>query len=203
MKKGFTLAETLIVFSIIGVLATIMLTSFSKINPDKEKTMFKKGYSVAERMIGELVNDETLYPYNEDKIGFLNTIAVTIPGTASTVSGKKKFCTLFSTKVNVIGEPDIRDNYCKFTTSDGIDWTIRTSTKLEDYPKAIVIDTNGDKEPNCAVLDVEDTNLNSIKCSSADASRQDRFVAYYYADGRMTVKSNKEIEYLKSQNLKK
>lgn len=187
MKKAFTLAETLIVFTIIGVLATIMLSSFNKINPDKKKTMFKKGYSVAERVIGELVNDETLYPYDENNIGFLNTISVPIPGGGGNTTADTKFCELFTTKVNILGAPQITKDKCTFSTSDGINWVINTTTTITSYPKTIIIDTNGDEGPN----------------STAVNDSQDQFTINYYADGRITVTNAKEIEFLKSQNLRK
>ena len=41
-KQAFTLAEILIVICIIGVLATIMLSSLTASAPDKTKVMFKK-----------------------------------------------------------------------------------------------------------------------------------------------------------------
>ena len=70
IKNAFTLAETLIVMAIIGVLATITMVALTGSLPDKKKAMFKKGYSVIERTVGEVVNDETLYPFSREKIGF-------------------------------------------------------------------------------------------------------------------------------------
>lgn len=42
------------------------------IHPDKEKTMFKKAYSLTERVVEELVNDPELYPDNGINVGFDN-----------------------------------------------------------------------------------------------------------------------------------
>ena len=186
-KKAFTLAETLIVLSIIGILAILIIGTLINSIPDKNKAMFKKAYSITERTIAELVNDETLYPYDPERIGFLNTDAVQIPGTTDAAEGDNKLCKLFASKLNIFGEPIFENGNCIFETTDSIHWTMPTG--LDDFAtkKIIKIDVNGKENP---------PNLDS-------GEEQDIFSINIYSDGRVNVSGKKEIEYLKSHSVKK
>ena len=189
MKKiyAFTLAEMLIVLSIIGVLAIIVLSTLQNSTPDKNKALFKKAYSITERTVAELVNDETLYPYDPTRIGFLNTDSVQVPGTVDVAEGDTKLCKLFTSKLNIFAEPVYEDNSCKFETTDGIYWIMPTGTDDFASKKVITVDVNGkENEPNL---------------SSGD--KQDIFTINIYSDGRVNVSGDKEIEYLKSHSVKK
>ena len=64
MKKilAFTLAELVIVLSIIATLSTMLVITFKGNIVNKKKVMFKKAYHIAERNIFDIVNDEDLYP---------------------------------------------------------------------------------------------------------------------------------------------
>ena len=70
--KGFTLAETLVTLSIIGVLAVLTLTTLGN-KVDRNKALFKKAYSITERTVVELVNDETLYHTRPSKVNHKKT----------------------------------------------------------------------------------------------------------------------------------
>ena len=185
--KGFTLAETLIVISIIGVIAILILGTLFSSAPDKNKALFKKAYSITERTVAELVNDETLYPYDPERIGFLNTDTVEIPGTNETVQGDQKMCKLFASKLNIIGEASFSGSSCTFETTDGIYWSIPTGTSDFNPKKVIQVDVNGKENP---------PNLDS-------GEEQDIFSINIYSDGRVNVSGKKEIEYLKSHSVKK
>ena len=124
-NKAFTVAETLMVTSIIGVLAAIMLGQMSKLTPDKRKIMYKKAYQTIEKTIGELVNDEDLYPYTGDPetYGFKNTITVIYPpGSSNSHGGGTKICTLFERKLNVTDKSTSECGW--FTTADGISYNV-------------------------------------------------------------------------------
>ena len=58
MKKGFTLAEILIVLVIIGVLTMILLPMAFQSSPDEEVMKFKKGYNTITTAIKELVSGD-------------------------------------------------------------------------------------------------------------------------------------------------
>lgn len=108
MKKfGFTLAEIVIVIACVGVLAAIMLGSLDGLQPDKEKVMFKKAYQITERAVGELVNDESIYPYDPEAFGFYNKEKALVEGTDIEYEGDLKFCCFFARKLNVYEDPDV------------------------------------------------------------------------------------------------
>ena len=184
--KAFTLAETLLVVMIIGIVAMIMLSNLQNAIPDKNKALFKKAYSITERTIAELVNDENFYPYDPNRIGFLNTDVVQIPGTTQAAEGDTKLCALFTNKLNLLGEVKYEDNSCKFETTDGMYWIMPTGTDDFSDKKTITVDINGpDKEPN-----------------STEGDKRDTFLINIYFDGRVNVSGDKEIEYLKSRSVK-
>ncbi len=212
-KKAFTMAEMLIVLVILAILAVFILSAITGASPDRIKTMFKKSYSVAERTIGELVNDESLYPYVDmETIGFLNTAKVDLPGggSAGGASGspeaKRKFCDLFAGKLNIVGEveygktrddfgkfvegiPTYSGNSCYFETSDGVAWLLPIGATAEtaNYPLPIFVDVNGHEK-----------GVNS----TADSQERDIFTILFYADGRVSVpKDGKEVEYLRSHSV--
>ena len=181
IKKAFTLAETLIVITIIGILAVITMPSLTGSLPDRNKTMFKKAYSIVERTVAEAVNDETLYPFDRERIGFANTDEITIPGANITAKGNTKFCTIFMNKVNVIGEPA---NPCEFETTDGLSWKLPKADFATGTTAVVTVDVNGtDKQPNKRGEDVFEINVRS--------------------DGKISVEEDStEAEYLRSQSLK-
>lgn len=128
-KKGYTLAEVLIVLALLGILAAILLPAVVRVRPDREKMMFKKAYHTIERVVYELVNDEDLYPSKEGEYkGFDNLEAANYNG--NTYSGNTKFCGLFAQHVNttsdVISCSDEKSTY-EITTTDGIVWDLPIS----------------------------------------------------------------------------
>lgn len=155
--KGFTLAETLVTLSVIGVIAVLTVATFGN-KIDRNKAMFKKAYSITERTVVELVNDETLYPYDHDNFGFKETTDVPIPGadpvyytsTENPQSPQRtkqsdpdndadvkkrrllKFCNLFSNNLSTESFIDSkgtkRTDVCRFVTTDGIYWYITNAT---------------------------------------------------------------------------
>lgn len=126
--KGFTLAELMVCLALISIIATLMMPAISKLKPNKNKIMFKKAYSITERVVSELIDDNDLYPTGDEYQGFDNTTEVSIGGqyvdkavadsTAAgseagtstvpmlpykgvTYSGNDKFCGLFGSKLDL------------------------------------------------------------------------------------------------------
>lgn len=216
IKKAFTLAEIMIVLTIVAVLSTILLKSMDGMTPDKEIAYFKKAYSVGERIIAELVSDETLYPYDANRGGFLNTDCVEVPGTADQVgpscpgatdASKRKFCELFKSKVNVLEEitasnqTELRKKLwtsatlsgtpCLFQTSDGIVWFIDTEFKCDP-------DASGKCKPASSIYSV-----NVSVDYTLDTSDNDPLSFAVSANGRITVDGEKEREILRSSTVTK
>ena len=61
MKKGFTLAEIMIVLSVIGILTAILLPVAFHATPDENVMKFKKGHNALLSAIRELVNSDKYY----------------------------------------------------------------------------------------------------------------------------------------------
>ncbi|MBQ4646240.1 MAG: type II secretion system protein [Candidatus Gastranaerophilales bacterium] len=61
MKKGFTLAETMIVLVVIGVLGAILLPVINKANPDSDLLRFKKAHETLLNAVQELAASDKYY----------------------------------------------------------------------------------------------------------------------------------------------
>ena len=61
MKKGFTLAEIMIVLSVIAVLTAILLPAARNAMPNEKVMKFKKGHNTLYTTISELVNSDKYY----------------------------------------------------------------------------------------------------------------------------------------------
>lgn len=207
--KGFTLAETLVTLSVIGVIAVLTVATLGN-KIDRNKAMFKKAYSITERTVVELVNDETYYPYNHDKFGFLEDTDVKIigtdyytdtrdprtPKTNRSSNGKVesitgKFCNLFSNNLSTLAVIDnkntARSRSCQFMTTDGIFWSIaRNSNPQVDGVNGfvILIDTNGtDSQPNQPKAIGDIGTMHAVK-------NRDRFFILVRADGKISIPNN-------------
>lgn len=195
-RTAFTLAETLIVLCIIGAIAVIMLSTM-KNQVNKNKAMFKKAYSVLERNVVELVNDEALYPYNDAKFGFAEDSSVKIPGTSSnTLAGNSlvKFCQLLGNNLNTF---DITCNAStrKFTTTDGIYWEISSvNNPVVGFMVKINVDgtDKGVNQPNSLPNNAAGFNVD----------KRDIFYVYVRNDGKMSVPENDTVikDFLKSSD---
>lgn len=201
--KAFTLAEVMVTLAIMGVLASIMLPVLKDIQPDKTKAAFKKAYYVTERVVYDMVTDDSIYPSLGAYKGFDNTEAATFQGTS--YSGDTKFIRLFAAHVNKIstsspngasipaddtaGSPNI-------VTSDGICWYIPASNFSGLY---------GNEDVSHALGIMVDVNGSS---NAPNKLGLDRFMIYVQADGRIFVKDgtaagNKAAAYISSSNIKK
>ena len=199
IKKGFTLSEVMVSFMVVGVIAAIIIPIVASRKPDAERLLFKKAYYITERIVNDMINDETLYPEDSTKPGFSNTVAVTVNG--KSYSGTEKFCKLFAAKVNTTGATDCTINSTpasgesnlnsgNFTTTDGITWHIPLTDFSTATPLTITVDVNGTTEktntsPNCKFV------------SDSVCPKPDQFEISIEKDGKMSVSGVREIENLK------
>lgn len=61
MKKGFTLAEILIVLTVVALIAVILLPSVKNAMPNENLIKFKKAHEALHKTIGELANTDKYY----------------------------------------------------------------------------------------------------------------------------------------------
>lgn len=221
VKKAFTLAEVLSTLLILGVLAAILIPTIVKIKPNSSKSMFKKAYYIAERVLSEIVNDETYYPEEDTTIPNLVNEDAVKTSLGEEVSGNEKFCLLFADKVNTTDSVDCTTttiasgttdlNSGNFTTADGITWhlpvtpvgsetTVFTNPNatpapaLNSYLRSIIVDINGTSEKTTA----------SPNClyDATTCPNPDQFEIKVYYNGKILIDGIKEKEYLKTTSLR-
>ena len=205
MKKGgaFTLSELIIALSIVGILCAIVLPTLTNNNPNQNKMMMKKVYSVFTDVVNDLINDTGNYPViyglcpdngNSGYIGFDCT------------ETDSKLPYLFSTRMTLSGGKINNENAIKtdanysrtglqacngvgsscyaLISDDKMIWTFEKSKLTKgSYTDSILIgvDVNGDKKPNCY------QGSTTESCKKRDGNF-DQFRMKLYADG--TIKIN-------------
>ena len=60
-KFAFTMAEALLTITILGVIAALMIRSINRINPDKDKVLFLRGFHAMEAATSNAVNNASYY----------------------------------------------------------------------------------------------------------------------------------------------
>ena len=111
-KRGFTLAELLIVLGITGVVAALILPAINGLMPDKTKVMYLRVYDELSKNIKQLASDSSLYPVclesGSESIGcsdhpLLNTTKpINKRFDDSDYEGNKKLCKLLAFTMKVI-----------------------------------------------------------------------------------------------------
>lgn len=189
--KGFTLSELMVALAVIGIIIAVVTPAIMKTRPNKNKMMVKKTFYTVENIVSNLINDERLYPDMRDYCyldasdpdsdqcawGFDYDEEVEYEG--ETYDGKEKFIKLFADKLNIKKADDT--NYIYYT-NDGVKWDLSNlidnsntiwqtdksgvGTFDEDTPKSgkgvILIDVNGDEEPN-AVCNVDNDDCDQYE----------------------------------------
>ena len=183
LKYGFTLAESLITMGIISIIAMIMMATI-KSGPNPNAAMFRKAYNTLSTVVSEMVSTESLYP--DGVLYNLDPTAVEIDG--ANPSGNTKFCSIFASMVQTVGDVDCVNNRltsstASFITSDGIEWHMSPSD-ISSY-MSIMVDVNGKSGPNCS-----------------NCKKPDRFDFFVSKTGRISIPSSsandKAREYLKN-----
>ena len=174
-KKAFTMAELLIALAIIGVIVLFIKPTVEKISPDEHELKMKKAFRTTQDVVQKMISSELYYPNNDpDNPGFRDQTAVTLPD-GTVASGNSKFCQIFASMLNTVGEVDcseatppfdynvltIKDGSLgaayalggkNFTTTDGFTWTIPTRNNAESTvfgganSRFIMVDINGTDE---------------------------------------------------------
>lgn len=148
VKKGFSLAETLVAIFIIGILAIILIPIMTKDNPSKSKVIFRKSYNTLAQVVLNMINDDVNYPAakfdtNGVPQGFNYTTATTNKDASNTYN---KFCYFLSSQLNTVGDVTcpLNDSTATtttriFTMPDGSVWYFKpggndTTTAGSQFP---------------------------------------------------------------------
>ena len=60
-KFAFTMAETLLTITILGIIAALMMRSINRVNPDKDKVMFLRAFHALEAAASNVINNTSYY----------------------------------------------------------------------------------------------------------------------------------------------
>lgn len=157
MKKAFTVAEGLVTLVIVGVLASVMISSVVKEKPDKNKIMIRNAYAQLTGVVNELVADSVLYP-DFAEFGLADDTRATLNygGIQFDLRDNRgKMCVGMRHYFNTITKGYIDDNvnewqHCRasFYTKDGvkarfqINSTSAAHMDFKGYPRYIIMDVN-------------------------------------------------------------
>lgn len=152
MKKAFTVAEGLVTLIIVGVLASVMVTSVVKQKPDKNKIMMRNAYAELTGVVSQLVADSLLYPdFAEFGLGDDTEVTVHYGGYPFKISDNRgKMCIGIRHYFNTITQDYITHNVntqtpCRasFYTKNGILVRFEVDPDHEDnYVRHVVMDVN-------------------------------------------------------------
>lgn len=114
-KKGFTLAELMIVLAVLAVIAAVLMPTVFNSMPDENRLKFKKGYYTLKRTIDAMVNSEA-YHQTGGNFGAVEALNSTTEGGVTTTDpapyagdaglgssdpdGSRYFCAQFSEMLN-------------------------------------------------------------------------------------------------------
>ncbi len=143
-KNAFTMAEALIVLSVVGILAALSVVAVNNSKPDENIIMFRKGYATATKITQNMLNDTTLYPNANSekslsKLGSAidNKKGLTDTGGTNSNNFAYNFKILANPVSDYTGSPNNNTNINhKFTTADGIYWEVNSLMNNSTTPCA-------------------------------------------------------------------
>ncbi|MBQ3102553.1 hypothetical protein IJC60_06080 [bacterium] len=173
MKKAFTVAEGLVTLVIVGVLASVMVTSVVKQKPDKNKIMIRNAYAELTGVVNHLVADSMLYP-DFAEFGLADDTRVTVRyGGESFVlaDNRGKLCVGLRHYFNSITEGYVEDNVepdipCRasFYTKNGVKVRFEVNHRnANDFVRFIYMDANPTNDSE--ILNGVDTDTVQIQIS--------------------------------------
>lgn len=136
MKRAFTLMELLVVLAILGVIASLVMSSVLNIIPNENRVKFRKGFATISNVISEVTNNTRYYPDSDPSIPILtdpntadaDVIAQLQRATGNAIASDEQFfCATIAASLNLIplGGANIAcdltaENAVSLRTPDGI-----------------------------------------------------------------------------------
>ncbi len=171
MKKAFTLVETMLVLSIIGVIIALMIPALDRSKPDETTLKYRKAFFGIEEAVRNIVNDTKLYS-DGDLTNPLN-----IPTGAN---AQQVFCQNIANTLNTIGKVDCRlsDLYkadenltadkVNFRTTGGVSFGGLNNPFSADGTLTLCVDINGFNP------DKDVATVNNLGCNPDDRAKTSR-----------------------------
>ncbi len=208
MKKGFTLAELLIVLGITGVVAATLLPLVNNLMPDKTKIAYLKAHDELKTAIQSLASNSSLYPIcleqGDTTIGcqehpLINTSKPLIKKFES-YTGDTKLCKLLAFSMDA-QESCQEGNYAysdttftqnlSFTTKNGMQWKIVPQTRTIESDKATY--------QSDVYVDVDPSKKSKNCMYSPTCKHPDRFKFLVAADGSVIPADPHGLMYLNTR----
>ncbi len=205
-KRGFTLAELLIVLGIAGVVAAVILPAINGLMPDKTKINYLKVYDELGKNIKALTSDSSIFPVllkegstdiDVSRYPLVNNSQpLKAPFNDDTkYSGDNKLCNLLAHTFGAdsCSTTSYPDN-SSFTTPNGMEWWI-SQTKRE-------IDTAENKISYQTDIYVDvDASKKSSNCMYGEdgCKNPDRFKFLLAADGRLVPADPVGVHYINTR----
>ncbi len=205
-KRGFTLAELLIVLGIAGVVAAVILPAINGLMPDKTKINYLKVYDELGKNIKALTSDSSIFPVllkegstdiDVSKYPLVNNSQpLKAPFNDDTkYSGDNKLCNLLAhtfgaDSCSTTSYPD----KSSFTTSNGMEWWIsQTKREIDTASNKIAYQTD-------IYVDVDSSKESSNCMYGEDGCKQpDRFKFLLAADGRLVPADPVGVHYINTR----
>lgn len=205
-KKGFTLAEALIVIGIIGVISAVTTPIVNKLKPDTNKVKYLKVYDTLNEAVFYFTNSTSFYPIaisgetreaykniNYQTYPLYNTVGVTDADSGIQISeGDKKFCEILAITFGATNVNCAQTNFASatpsFSTKNGADFIVKTTTKAPSGGKGYF--------KSEILLDVDELSEGKNCQYSTSCPNPDRFEFVVYADGEIYAKDDKGRAYL-------
>jgi len=222
-KRAFTLAETIITFGIIGVIAAILLPLVSKIKPDDTKVSYLKAYDALTTSVKYLTSKSSVYGVLatfENNNVTVSTSDYPLLSQAANIdvnySGQNKFCKLIAESFGVTANDNncsaasfqtsqYLDNLWKdsknyFETQNGMKWIIRQE---KNTPVSGTASPDGENYTvsnviNHVYVKVKDSDKDCLY-NSTSCKQPNVFKFGVGADGKIAVLDKKGADYLKTR----
>ena len=205
-KRGFTLAELLIVLGIAGVVAAVILPAINGLMPDKTKINYLKVYDELGKNIKALTSDSSIFPVllkegstdiDVSRYPLVNNSQpLKAPFKDDTkYSGDNKLCNLLAHTFGVdsCNTTSYPDN-SSFTTSNGMEWWIsQTKREIDTASNKIAYQTD-------IYVDVDSSKKSSNCMYGEDGCKNpDRFKFLLAADGTLIPADPVGLHYINTR----